>query len=1049
MNKKKEFESDYLISPNSTSNNLSELNEFNNDIPSSISESFNIIKNNYNNNNNFLKFRKNKNNIGIIINYIFYNEKFINIILKYLNIKEISNFRALNHFIMNLVDKYLKIRFNIEIQSIISFQNENEKLIKSYMNNINEQIPFTTNNWLDLNLQKNISNLKILNHELITKVININNNKIEIPDVIYKSLLIIIGFNNKNIIDNEEINLKKFCNGILSNPNINEVINNIDYENINNDDIMEILKELNNPKLSISNIKDISVDYAKLILWLQTVVSFHILIHPYLYRNNKASIKQNSKEYFFANEMEKRIEKFYKLKRYLLYLNIININIGDYVFTIQYTNNHTKNNNIYAKTRKLNENFEKYNNDIYDNLNNSKIIGNILSYIPFKNSYKFRIISKSFLKGFKYSIDILLFSTIKELYFFRLKSYDDYIEEIPMIFSHNIFSKFFLMLDDILNGNNNELILKEVITEIKKLKSKNEFIYKISKIFCELIDIKSNKNNKEGKKDYIETLRMLAIKGELLKIMKKCNKLYFKQNKIYGIYNELKIFLDLKLLRRIKNINRAVYYILIWEILFLQYLRIFNFFDFVNFNKIKEKYSNIQTEFIENFLNIMDYLRYVLKIRFHFNIKNIGKKESLYGFKEAIDKLMNYLIEQNLTYRSDIIFSSTHKNFENIGNTYFNMIENKNNKCKNNILSFYERIINEIILLYNEDIVNNEENDNNFYPKLNNRSRKSKNAFSINSLDSIDNDDNTFNKAKYNNTIYSPKISLGIQSFNINKYKTKIYDIPDNIFIKTIFFYFDFNSLSKFGIANKKILYCFKVHMLIKLHFLDKNNKILQEKNHELINSINNKRKEFYSKYEINPPNKEHATKLINKLKIKDIQELKQYFKKYNKIYAVIIMPFILLLNQKYISKLKDENKLKVIFEIAKNTLLNSNNNNLIEIINSIEIELIPNEIINKIDELLKNNEYFRPEYMKRFNPCFSNLVSWIIGIIELYRILRKYSINKYDIETLEEKEIKFCKIFDDSILNYYKVSRYTNFYCKQYDKEAKELINQMDIKLS
>ena len=1056
MYKKKEFEFDYLISPNSTSNNISELNEFNNDIPSSINESFNI------NNNNYLKLRKYK-NIGILINYIFYKEKFMNIILNYLSMKEISNFRAVNRFIIKLVDKYLKIRFNIEIESIISFQNKNEKLMKSYMNNINEQIPLTTRNWLDLNLQKNTSNLKILNQELIYKIININSNEIEIPDIIFKSLLIIIGFNNKDIIDNEYINLKKICNSIIITPNINEVINNIDYENINNDIIMKFLKELNNTKLSINNIKDISADYAKLILWFQTVVSFHILIHPYIYRNNKGSIKPNSDEYFFANEMEKRIEKFYKLKRFLHYLNIININIGDYVFTIQHINNNSKNSKSYQNIKRLNEKLEKYCKDIYNDLSNYKIIGNILSYIPFRDSYKFRIISKCFLKGFNFSIDIILFSAIKELYFFRFQYYNEYIEEIPMIFSHNIFSKFFLMLDDILNGNNNDLIIKDVINELKMIKSKNDLIYKISKIFFELTDIKLDIKNKEAKKDYIGKLRMLGIKGELFKIMKNCNKLYFKQNKIHGIYNELKIFFDLKLLKRIKNLNRAIYYILIWEILFLQYLRMFNIFDFINYNEIKNKYNNAQTEFIENFLNIMDYMRYILKVRFHFITKNKSKKESLYGFKESIDKLINYLTEQNLT--NDNIFNSSHKNFENIGNAYFNMIQNKNNKYKNNNLSFYERIINEIILFYNEDNVNHL-NENNFFLKINKKSIKSKNTFSINTLDSIvDNDDNTFNKIKYNNTVYPPKISFKNQSFkdinlkynktyyslnvNIkNENKTRIYDISNNIFIKTIFFYFDFNSLSKFGITNKKFLYCFKIHMLIRLHFLNQKNKILQEQNHELINSINNKRETFYLKYGISSPNKEHAAKLINKLKIKDIQELKQYFKKYNKIYVVIITPLLLLLNQKYLSELKNWNNLRFFFEIAKNALFISNNNNLKKKINSLEIELIPNEIINKVEELLKNNEYFKPEYMKRFNPCFSNVVSWVIGIIELYKALRKYTTNKYDIEILEKKEIKFCKIIDDSILNYYKVFRYANFYCKQYDKEAKELINQIDIPL-
>ena len=1068
MSKNKEIEFDFSNSHNFTSNNISDFNDYNNDIPSSFNETLNNIKNNINNNdysnNNFRKLAKNT-FTGNLINLIFYNENSLNLILNYLNISDISYFRGVNHYILHLVHKYFNIRFNLAIQSIISFQNENEQLIKAYMNNIDEQIPVTRGNWLDLNLEKNLFNLRILNPELISNIII--NNEIEIHEDIYKFLLIVIGFNNKDILDNEKINLKRVCESIFSNQNINEVIQNIDYENINDIEIMKILNILNNPELSIIYLKEKSADYAKLILWIQSVISFHILIHPYIYRNNKSSIKPYSKVYHFINQMEKKIEKFYKFKRFLIYLNIININVGEYVFTVQQTNNNNS-----SKIKKLKKKFDNYDTYIYHNINNSKILGNILSYLPFKYSYKFRSVSKNFSKAFKLSIDILLFSTLKELYFFRLQFYDEYKEEISSIFSHNIFSKYFLMLDEILNEPlppYKELISKEEISELKILKSKNEYIYTISKIFCELANIKIIKTNKEGKKDYIGALSMLAIKGELLKIMKNCNKLYFSQKKIYSIYNQLKNFFDFKILKRIKNINRSMYYILIWEIFILQYLKIYNILDFINLEDVKEKYNNTQIEFIEYFLKLMDYLRYILNIRFHFFSKNKRKKETSYGFKEAIEKLLNYLIANNLTYKSEKIMQSCNENFENIGFYYFNDIQNQNNKSKKN-LPFYERIINEFLMSYYEDY--NNINDDNYFININNNIGKSKNDLSleINSLDSIiDNDNNTvFKQEKNNNTIYSNKLSKGINknnSFkeikldlynnktyynNLNikkKYKSKINDIPDKIFIKYILFYNDFNTIYNFGMSNKRFLYCFRIHMHLRLYFLNKEKLSLEEKNLDFINIINNKRRIFYSKNEINPPNKEHSEKLINKLKIKDIQGLKQYFKKYNKIYVSIITPFLLLLNQKIITKIKNkENKLVYYFQLAKSILYYSNNNKLIKKLNSLEIELIPQKIINKVEELLIKNEYFKPEYMKRFNPCFSNIISWVIGILELFKILRKYAINICDSEILEIKEIQFCKEMDDSILNYYKVLRYTNYFCKNYENDAKELMHEMDI---
>ena len=172
--------------------------------------------------------------------------------------------------------------------------------------------------------------------------------------------------------------------------------------------------------------------------------------------------------------MEQKIEKIYKLKRFLLYLKILQFKIGEYVFTIQYSNEHKKNNNnnkYNLLKKKLKKKSFYYNNidNIYDEINNYKIIGNILSYIPIKDNFKYMNISKSFFNGFKYNIDILLFSIIKEIYFFRFQSYDEHIDNIPLIYSHNIFSQFFLMLDNILNEPSvsySELISKEVVNEL-------------------------------------------------------------------------------------------------------------------------------------------------------------------------------------------------------------------------------------------------------------------------------------------------------------------------------------------------------------------------------------------------------------------------------------------------------------------------------------------------------------------------------------------------------------------------------------------------------
>ena len=53
---------------------------------------------------------------------------------------------------------------------------------------------------------------------------------------------------------------------------------------------------------------------------------------------------------------------------------------------------------------------------------------------------------------------------------------------------------------------------------------------------------------------------------------------------------------------------------------------------------------------------------------------------------------------------------------------------------------------------------------------------------------------------------------------------------------------------------------------------------------------------------------------------------------------------------------------------------------------------------------------------------------------------------NVYDYDILEQDEITFCMEMDSIILLYYKLLRYANKYCKEYESTAKALMNEMNI---
>ena len=81
---------------------------------------------------------------------------------------------------------------------------------------------------------------------------------------------------------------------ILSDSNLVLKIINLDLENMSDSAMLSAFVFLNLPELEIDAIKKYSSDFAKLIVWCQAVVSYHILIHPYTYRNEKSMISFGS-----------------------------------------------------------------------------------------------------------------------------------------------------------------------------------------------------------------------------------------------------------------------------------------------------------------------------------------------------------------------------------------------------------------------------------------------------------------------------------------------------------------------------------------------------------------------------------------------------------------------------------------------------------------------------------------------------------------------------------------------------------------------------------
>jgi hypothetical protein len=86
---------------------------------------------------------------------------------------------------------------------------------------------------------------------------------------------------------------KKVFGKILNDSDQMRKMSSLDLDNMNETDMLDSFVYLNLPELEIENIQKYSPDLEKLVLWCQAVLSYHVLIHPFTYRNDKCKKKTN------------------------------------------------------------------------------------------------------------------------------------------------------------------------------------------------------------------------------------------------------------------------------------------------------------------------------------------------------------------------------------------------------------------------------------------------------------------------------------------------------------------------------------------------------------------------------------------------------------------------------------------------------------------------------------------------------------------------------------------------------------------------------------
>ena len=173
------------------------------------------------------------------------------------------------------------------------------------------------------------------------------------------------------------------------------LLQNFDKANIKEETMLEAFEYLNRPLFDASKVSKINKSLSKIVNWGRYVVSYHILIHPYRVRNF-STISEDSDLFRFANFVDHLMDKFYKLKAYLMKIEIMprDTNFAFNLSHVRLANKETE--PIFKKV-------------------SEGIIAEVLTFLPAKEALMLNLVSKKWKASVSEHWDIRLAMFISEI----------------------------------------------------------------------------------------------------------------------------------------------------------------------------------------------------------------------------------------------------------------------------------------------------------------------------------------------------------------------------------------------------------------------------------------------------------------------------------------------------------------------------------------------------------------------------------------------------------------------------------------------------------
>lgn len=469
-------------------------------------------------------------------------------------------------------NQYLPVRLQKEIEDIRQFIAENQELNSSYMNIVDTQIPISTHDWLRLDLQA--ANSVLMQKETINILKTIK--KVDpSKDVIFAPFCLLMGLDPTKSVVNGEI--KEFYHlsalRFISNINFWMIYNEFNRDMIKEDQILKAFEFLNREELAIENVKRYHAAAADLVQWCQSIVTYHIITHPYKIRNT-STISPNSDLYSYANTVDSMMSCCTAFKVLLSKIGLIPKEMN-FAFNL-------------AHCRVVNSN-KKISFSSIPLTSRSLII----QFLSVKEALAFSCIGRSLYEGVKEHWPERLAFLLTQIEQFKLRNLFHLNNKFPELFTVGFLSSELKLLDELLN--NEKFLTRSQIEEIKASKKFNNSIESLLEAMTLILKLKpKRRSGPDGiiKNDFSGTILGLTLHSELAKEMKKTN--------IYGI--DTKKILQVEELinnlspTNLKRISNGFFFCYLWikSIVFLH--KILNPIKFINPQYLINRTDNTEYE---------------------------------------------------------------------------------------------------------------------------------------------------------------------------------------------------------------------------------------------------------------------------------------------------------------------------------------------------------------------------------------------------------------------------------------------------------------------